>query len=215
MFQHTHLGKRSLVQKTLKERILSKPPGSEYAYSNLGYCILGLVIEELTDMSYEDYVKQAIFKPAGANTFMLGSRKKGVSPLEVTYYADTGEDPYWFPVRRMDAHGGWIANATDLVRFLLHTDGRDKPADLINAASIKTMTTPGKFNNNYAMGWNVNENNNWWHMGSLPGSASVMVRTSHGYSWAVLTNRHSDDKNFMGELDGLTWKLLEGLKDSL
>ena len=109
----------------------------------------------------------------------------------------------------MDSHGGWIANAIDLVNFSLSVDGRGE--DLLNKESIKLMTSVSKQNSNYALGWNVNQYNNWWHMGSLPGSASILVRTEQGYNWAVLLNKRSEDKNFFGDLDRLTWDLISGI----
>ncbi len=211
MFIEMHLDKEALVRHVLKTRILKKAPGTSYAYSNFGYCILGLVIEKLTGMSYEAYVKKTVFKPAGINSFVLGSKKARSTPLEVTYYPHSNSEPYEFPVRRMDAHGGWIANAIDIVKFIQHSDGRPNPADLLSADSIKIMTEPSPLNRHYSMGWSVNQYNNWWHTGGLPGTASILVRTEHGYAWAVLANKGSDDKNFNAELDGLTWKLLEGI----
>jgi len=40
-------------------------PGERFAYSNGGYIILGVVIEELTGMKYQDFVAQAIFQAIG------------------------------------------------------------------------------------------------------------------------------------------------------
>ena len=40
-------------------------PGARFSYSNGGYILLGVVIEELTGMRYQDVVEQAIFRPIG------------------------------------------------------------------------------------------------------------------------------------------------------
>jgi CubicO group peptidase (beta-lactamase class C family) len=40
-------------------------PGARLSYSNGGYILLGVVIEELTGMRYQDFVEQEIFKPIG------------------------------------------------------------------------------------------------------------------------------------------------------
>jgi len=40
-------------------------PGERFAYCNSGYILLGIVIEELTGMKYQDFVEQAIFKAIG------------------------------------------------------------------------------------------------------------------------------------------------------
>ena len=42
-------------------------PGERFSYSNGGYILLGVVIEELTGMRYQDFVDQAIFKAIGMN----------------------------------------------------------------------------------------------------------------------------------------------------
>jgi len=41
------------------------PPGARFSYSNGGYILLGVVIEEVTGLPYQRYVEQAVFKPAG------------------------------------------------------------------------------------------------------------------------------------------------------
>jgi CubicO group peptidase (beta-lactamase class C family) len=40
-------------------------PGERFSYSNGGYILLGVVIEELTSMRYQDFVEQSVFKPVG------------------------------------------------------------------------------------------------------------------------------------------------------
>ena len=41
------------------------PPGSRFSYSNGGYILLGVVIEEVTGLTYQHYVEQAIFQAIG------------------------------------------------------------------------------------------------------------------------------------------------------
>lgn len=210
MFQDYTLSQANLIRKTLKENPITSPPGNSYAYSNFGYCLLGRVIEELSGIPYESYVRKTIFKGVGANSFSIGNKKPSKAITQVRYFSDTDWSPYSFPVKRMDSHGGWISNAIDLVKFIMSVDGRGK--DILSEESIKTMTTPSRHNPNYALGWNVNQYNNWWHVGLLPGTASIMVRTNHGYSWAVLLNKRSEDSSFALELDKLTWNIIGGIK---
>jgi CubicO group peptidase (beta-lactamase class C family) len=42
-------------------------PGERFSYSNGGYILLGVVIEELSGLKYQDFVEQAIFKAIGMN----------------------------------------------------------------------------------------------------------------------------------------------------
>ena len=46
---------------------LAFEPGTKNQYSNGGYVLLGAIIEKVTGMSYYDYVRENIFKPAGMN----------------------------------------------------------------------------------------------------------------------------------------------------
>ncbi len=210
MFQKPELSQTALIKWVLKNRLITKPPGSEYAYSNFAYCLLGRVIEKLSGVGYQHFVRNNFFQPIGAKSFAIGSKKPANTLFQVHYYPDTEEDPYWFPVARMDSHGGWVSNAVDLVKFSMSVDGRGE--DILSNDSIKLMTTASEHNPNYALGWNVNEYHNWWHLGSLPGTASIMVRTEYGYNWVVLVNKRSQAEDFFGDLDMLSWNLINGIK---
>src|SRR5205814_4745692 len=107
-------------------------PGSKEVYSNFGYCVLGRVIEQVSGMTYIDYVKAEIF-PRAAKSIQLGrSLPKNRNPAE-PIYRDSGTttnvmEPAssvkvpWpdggFCLEAMDSHGGLVASAPDLVQFL-------------------------------------------------------------------------------------------------
>lgn len=50
-------------------------PGAQFYYSNTNYLILGLLIEELTDMSYHDYLQLKVFTPLGMNNTGRGENE--------------------------------------------------------------------------------------------------------------------------------------------
>lgn len=52
---------------------VGKDPGSVYMYSGAGYTILQLLIEEISGLSFQDYMTQTVFEPLGMNnsTFVL------------------------------------------------------------------------------------------------------------------------------------------------
>jgi CubicO group peptidase (beta-lactamase class C family) len=72
-------------------------PGTDYKYSGPGYCVLGLVIEQISGMSYFEFVKHRIFDPLGMEHIYYGSytgimpaRAKGYFLQDETWYhADT------------------------------------------------------------------------------------------------------------------------------
>ncbi len=206
MFSQPELNAASLISWTLDHVPLDTIPGTRYAYSNFGYCILGRVIEQVSGQPYAQYVKTAILQPSGGSTMQIGGNTLAErKPLEVKYYGQLGQDPYCCDVTRMDAHGGWIASATDLARWLVSIDGFDSKPDILSKASIAAMTTPSAANPNYALGWLVNAYHNWWHSGSLPGTASEVIRASNVFNWVMLCNTRTD-KGFFNDLDALIWK---------
>jgi CubicO group peptidase (beta-lactamase class C family) len=130
-------------------------PGQRYAYSNLGYLLLGRVIESAAGRKYQEFVKEKVLAPLGIKRMQLGRavpehRAKG----EVRYYdANKATGVCLYPPRAgeqvpfpdgaanfegYEAHGGWIASAVDLVKFAL---AFNEPAacPILSPASIRTM----------------------------------------------------------------------------
>src|SRR5687767_495399 len=60
------------VIRYMKGMPLDFNPGEKFVYSNFGYAILGRVIERLSGMPYEDYVRARVLQPVGANRTRLG-----------------------------------------------------------------------------------------------------------------------------------------------
>jgi hypothetical protein len=114
-----------------------------------------------------------------------------------------------FNLEAMNAHGGWIFTARDLVRLLLSVDGFSSQPDLLDPKTLASMVEPSATHPWRAKGWQVNLNNNWWQSGCLDGTASYLVRTSGGYTWAILLNTYHSADQFWKELDELGWKCLD------
>ena len=204
MFQQATLNQSQLIKWTID----NYPAGTRgvYKYSNFGYCLLGRVIEKLSGKPYEQFIKDEVLKPAGITTMSIGGNTMADrKPGEVLYTGQSGENPYIYDYPRMDAHGGWIASATDLARMLVSYDGFNNKRDLLKPATITTMTTVGVPGSGYGSGWSVNTANNWWHQGSLPGTATNIVRTAKGFNWVILCNSRSRISSFSTALDGLLW----------
>ncbi len=215
MFMHPAMNADQLITWTLDNQPVQRTPGTTYDYSNFGYCILGRIVEKLTGKSYEQYVKDAILKPAGVTGMTIGGNTLADrKSKEVKYYGTPsgGADPYAYNISRMDAHGGWLASATDLVRLLVHVDGFGSKTDIINSTSVQIMTTAPALAipSGYACGWAVNSAQHWWHTGSLPGTLTEWVRTSTGYTWAILTNTRVGGNDIINELDGIVWSAING-----
>ncbi len=209
MFIRARSNTHQLIAWVLDNMPLRHPPGERFAYSNFGFCVLGRVIEERTGMSYERYLRDHVLRPCGVTGMELaGNRLSDRRRLEVNYVGANGEKPYGMNVARMDAHGGWIATPTDLVRFLVRVDGFATRTDILKPETLRAMTTGSLANTGYAKGWMVNNRSNWWHNGSLPGTTAIMVRTSGGMCWAALTNIRRPGSKMDLDLDRLIWNMV-------
>lgn len=207
----------AIIQAMLGQT-LDFDPGERYAYSNFGYCLLGRLIERVTGGSYEKYVQEAVLRPIGITDMRLGhTRLEGRVPREVRYYQPgRGRSVFQADLRKpvpppygawnleaMDAHGGWLASAEDLVRLAMCFDD---PAHcpILSAESIKLMfeeppkeKDAGKDDANfyYSLGWMnriaKGDKFNRWHTGSLDGTATIMIRRHDGWSMVALINTRS------------------------
>lgn len=218
------------IIRYMAARRLDADPGERFAYSNFGYCLLGRVIEAVANVSYDEAVSRLVLRPAGIEQMRLGrTLPEHRADGEVRYYhAADGRAvsvfgrqerpapwPYGgFCIEAMDAHGGWIASAVDLLRLAAAIEGR-RGEGLLEPATRAAMTAPPTPTNEptyYGLGWNVRPAGggaNWWHTGSLPGTAALLVRTYHGLAWAVLFNSRPEGANsteYRTELDRLLWQ---------
>ena len=209
-------------------------PGTDYAYSNFGYCLLGRVIEAKTHESYEEFVSEQVFEPIGIDRMRIGGtliEDKAVG--EVIYYGypdqrltrsvlsdEQGQvpGPYGgFNPETMDAHGGWVGSAIDLLRFATSIDG-SRPPRTLDAETVGFMVdrpNVSRWKNSqyyYSLGWlvrPVNGDGNWWHDGSLPGTTSLLVRAHNGLVWAILMNSRPRSWHEFGiEVDRLMWRAI-------
>ncbi|MBV6429512.1 MAG: D-aminopeptidase [Haliscomenobacter sp.] len=207
MFSNTNMTQAQLITWVLDNRNPSAAPGTTYAYSNFGFCVLGRIVEKVTGQTYENYVKNNILKPCGADDMHIaGDALANKRPNEVVYY---GGNPYGMKVARMDAHGGWIASPVDLMRFLVKVDGFNTKPDILSAPTFTTMMTGSSANAGYGKGWSVT-GNNYWHNGSLPGTGAIMVRAGNGLSWVFLTNTRGADP-FFSDMDKMMWNVVNGI----
>lgn len=60
------ISKEDFVER-LKKETLRFESGSQSEYSNIGFSVLGYVIEEVTGKSYEDFMQETFFQPMGMN----------------------------------------------------------------------------------------------------------------------------------------------------
>lgn len=206
------------IIRYMRGQPLDHAPGEKYAYSNFGYCLLGRVIEKVSGQDYAAFVQREVFAPLGITAPRIGgSLIEQRVEHEVHYYTASevmatpvvgphaGDAAHPVPIsyggwnhEALDAHGGWIASAEDLVRFAAALDdaavASSKP--LLSAALVKQMFSPHatiRAGLGYGYGWL-----SWTpagepspavtHSGALPCTTAVLLKLRGELNFAVLFN---------------------------
>ncbi|THV28760.1 serine hydrolase domain-containing protein [Glycomyces paridis] len=106
-------------------------PGEGYAYSNAGYIVLGMLVEEVTGNPFGREMRERIIEPAGLDrTYLPRGNGAALHGPHLTPYITTGEadDPYFDTTRlsatQMWAAGGIVSTVADMNDFYTAlTDG--------------------------------------------------------------------------------------------
>ncbi|MBN1213779.1 MAG: beta-lactamase family protein [candidate division Zixibacteria bacterium] len=189
----------------LADLIIEEPldfePGERFGYSNSGPVILGLIIEKITGMSYFDYIREYIYKPAG----MLNSDcyevdrpvpNLAIGYTKMNYNGEADPDGRWYNNLFMHAvkggpAGGGYSTVEDLFRFAQAL----KNHILLNREYTE-LVTAGKVDMGPGMKYaylfgdeNVNGQRIIGHSGGAPGiNARLAIYLNSGYTVAVMAN---------------------------
>ena len=169
-------------------------PGSRQAYSNYGYILLGRIVEEVSGLSYDDYIQRNIFKPAGMAS--TGNRPESeILPRRAVGYTGSGtglksaQDT--FPLNGTAAGGGY-STVGDFNRFMQGLTShrllrRETLQVLIDGG---TQTSDGKLAR-YDFSERVPDAGRWiGHSGGAPGMGGTLQHfLSSGVTLIVLANR--------------------------
>ena len=176
---------------------LDDAPNTVTSYANLGYSILGLIIEKLSGQNYRDYVYQRLLAPLGiASADVVLSRGKRLTrdPREIgywciskpwkgydpisTYPGEEGQPRCWanggWVHESMAAHGGLSMTASALSTFYAHWFNFGTPRTAGNYYAFPAGTTVA-----------------YSHTGLLESTSTVAARCVNGLNVTLLTNQHA------------------------
>lgn len=202
MMQHNTVSKKIAIQSVLTDQ-LDFEPGEKYNYSDVGYLMLGLVIDNITG-SYRDFMQKEIFEPCGMqNTYML-DQQKVVRNQSRGYSLNAGEVinimrtwDYEIP-----AFYGVFSNVYDLHKWNTIILGNT----LLNEESRTFLFTKGTLDDgtriNYGGGWMIQEINGvkYVYHGGVTG-VNYMLMPQKNISIITLTNLGYNGHDPVGSLN--------------
>lgn len=180
-------------------------PGGRFNYSNLGYIVLSKVIEKVSGIPYETYIKDSILAPIGCYDIHLANNySDGFRENEVTYYevkeaepvpAYDGSDTLVMKslggndVHGLYGAGGWVASPVELLKLVSAINKCPVREDFLTPESIDFMTPYGK--NAKPAGWASSSAKFWLRSGSMSGTSALIKAQKDGYSWVFISNSSS------------------------
>ncbi|WP_158527229.1 serine hydrolase domain-containing protein [Pelagibaculum spongiae] len=104
---------RQEIRQIISDQQKTMPAGLEHEYSNTNYLLLGLIIEKLSGLTWQQYLKQNVFQPSG---MLHISTKPATAPL---YYLEQDKLIAGDPVNASLAFsaGALTASPQDLMAF--------------------------------------------------------------------------------------------------
>lgn len=127
-------------------------PGTEFSYSNEGFSLLGAIIEQISNESYETYVEKNILQPAGMHHSGFTYEDLGThADIAVLYDMRIEEDeeivfrsnnPWDAPAMR--AAGFLKSTVNDMLTYteIFQNDGKVGDVAVLSPESVQAMTTP-------------------------------------------------------------------------
>ncbi|MGP3983546.1 serine hydrolase domain-containing protein [Streptomyces sp. KR80] len=166
--------------------VLYREPGSGFEYANLGYRLLGRLLEAATGQELGEFLRERVFEPLGLTGCHLGPTYPGPAPSAVRYTVDGRAYPD-YDTSHPGASLGW-APAAELALFGHAYDRLLKP----ETATAVRDAVPINAHLGYGLGWCVSLGGGpvvQSHGGGMGGVAALLVAVpEQQLSVAVLTN---------------------------
>lgn len=105
---------------------LAFSPGDKAVYTNVGFSILGIIIEQVTGLDYEQFLKTSLFEPIGIksigyhypaasnDTVAIGYQDGKIWGTHQQHFEQAGGGPYW----NLKANGGLEANLDEMYEWI-------------------------------------------------------------------------------------------------
>jgi CubicO group peptidase (beta-lactamase class C family) len=205
-------------------------PGGPYAYTNVGYGVLGLLVEQVNGVSFADYCNERIFVPLGMNNsrFLLADlpREQHATPYAFVDREEAAKlellEPGWSPPRGHNKiqvphclysfptmpDGLARTSAAELARFLLAwmRGGALEGARILRADNVETALSDQHvrdtrpYNPVQGLAW-YQQQTVWQHHGGDPGVTAYMgFRPADNRGLVVLANRSDADTEIAARL---------------
>lgn len=163
---------------------LEFPIGSKYKYSNTGYTLLSMIIEQISKQSFEDFLKENIFQPTGMKSTYVYTKDKPIIPNRVYAYRKLSDvyscDDYSLLTY---GDGGIYSNVEDLIAWSNVLDSET----ILSHKYKDIMFARGTINSGQEIGYGCG-----WFTETL-GNRKIVYHTGGAYGFRTFLGKVLDD----------------------
>ncbi|MBR2764500.1 MAG: penicillin binding protein PBP4B, partial [Blautia sp.] len=177
---------------------LQYKPGTKTLYSDVDYIILGLVVEKITGMGLDKWLKETFWDPMGltritynplengftpddcAATELNGNTRDGVLNIEgfrtYTLQGEVHDETAYYSMNGVSGHAGMFASATDLAKLAsVMLSGGYGEHRFFSGNVMEQFTAPKKEDaGNWGLGWwRQGDSQRVWYFGTQAKSGTI------------------------------------------
>ena len=170
-----------------RQGLTSVAGGGGYHYSNMNFCVLGMLIEAVTGEPYEQAVYERLLTPLGITGMRLASTFD-VGPDEVLHESEPGRTY----METLGGAGSWIATPTDIARIVdsLNPGGTGwKPlSDEMGIRMRRGIYSISGVTAAYGLGLFNFPDGSFGHTGTIESTHAMVVSRPDRITWALMVN---------------------------
>ncbi|NML60672.1 serine hydrolase [Massilia sp. RP-1-19] len=176
----------------LKDVPLNYEHGAKFMYNNMGYVLLGCIIETVSGMSYPDYLEQKLLKPLNVRNSGYDDGRVVVRQLAQDY-TDGVDDVVkgrFVNMSNTYAAGAMYSTVDDLFAWQqMLINGK-----VLSPPSLKAMFTDG--GHHYGLGWFIRENLSrrlYEHGGNIGAYSSLLAYYPDDKLTVIVLSNYGDE----------------------
>lgn len=229
---------RKEIVSAVRNEPLVNNPGEEYVYSDLGFILLAEIVEEVSGLRVDQYVRNNFFYPMGMKSSFFNPKKTGrwisnripATEIDTTYrdglvQAEVHDERAWF-MDGVAGHAGLFSSADDLSKlaYLLLNDGKFGGREYLKPETIKTFTERRSAINQRAYGYDRKSEgfstagelagpNSFGHTGFT--GTSFWIDPDEEIAIIILTNRVHPSRTYGSTISRVRAKIADTVMQSI
>lgn len=213
------LTERNAILRAVKNEPLTSQPDTEYIYSDLGFILLGEIVEQVTGMPLDRYTRQKFYYPMGMSSTFFNPARMGrwfsrrIPPTEIdtvfrdrTVHAEVHDERSWY-MDGVAGHAGLFSNGPDLAAFaqMLLNRGSYGGKRYLNESTVRLFTSSQSPHNSRGLGFD-RKSEGFSTAGSLTGpetyghlgftGTSMWIDPEKDLAVIILTNRTWPNRSY-------------------